>query len=106
MNIRNKGKVIKKIDRIEALYLDCRKVEKVSRIASFILSYNLAESVSKGRRDEIKKLYRGLMSGYKIPRKYRLNWSNKRYVVSEEKGITDINLKEFNRIVYKEYKSK
>lgn len=99
-----KGKKIKKVDNLTALYKDIKAVEKVSKFGAFILAYNLLEAIDKGRRKEIKKLFNGLSRGYSIPKNFSLIWGGKKKnVVIMDGKTTIVDLKEFIRIAYRKY---
>lgn len=102
MNIRNKKKV-KNIDNLKALYQDCRAVEKVSLFGAFILCYILSKKLGVKEIRETKKLYNGLLKGYEIPKYYSLCFKNNTPTVMQKGKITIINLKAFNRNVFKQF---
>lgn len=105
MNIRKKKKV-KSTDKNKALYKDCKAVEKVSIFGSFILCFVLAESLEMEVDKKVKKLYKHLLKGYVIPKNYSLIFRNKKEVVEKKGKVTVINIKKFNREVFKNYLKK
>jgi len=103
MNIRNEKKV-KRIDNLKALLQDAKRTEKVSLFGSFILFYIAGKNKGIEFEKEITKLYKGLASGYQIPKHFILVFNNKNKMIEKKGKITLVNIKAFNRFIVKETK--